>query len=607
MVLFPPNGTLYRHAFDTWHCYIPSSEHSTRHRTFSRSNLTDVPPAPLLRATAWVDHLGRAHFEGAAADAIHVPPPPATIHHLIRTWPNSWPLERSFFPPLPAQLIRAIEEGRAHGACDGSYMPKLATDLGAASWKIEDPQSRQAMQGTVQTSGLATDVDSYRSELQGVHAMLLGLLAFCTFHHITEGSVKLGCDNLGYVRHGQHDWRKVPLSIAHVDLVRAIRVIKSKLPIKVHFVHIYGHQDDRLSFDNLPRLAQLNVEMDQIAKDQLVELYDFPPATPCSSAIAHEGWHCTVNGAKLTTHPAKALRRAVFGTKLSTFLSDRQRLTRLAFLDIDWDAMETATDLFPPLYRLWVSKHVSGFFGTGTMMKNWDFWDHSRCPCCDHAREDKIHLLTCPHPTSNDTWQESLLGLEAWMIDTDTDETIRECILLSLETRDPNQTFTAYSNQRSFQAAQAQDRIGWMNTTEGKLSHHWRQLQAEHYKAIDSPRSASKWAAGLVTNLLGITHSQWLHRCAVLHERDIQGLKLKDSQQLAAAIQEQFLLGLEGLQARDRHFITRGQATVNALPADNKQAWLSGIRIARQLYHDSETREIDGMRTFMLQWLSAPD
>jgi hypothetical protein len=193
------------------------------------------------------------------------------------------------------------------------------------------------------------------------------------------------------------------------------------------------------------------------------------------------------------------------------------------------------------------------------------------------------------------------------MIDTDTDETIRECILLSLETWDPNQTFTAYSNQRSFWAAQAQDHIRWMNTTVGKLSHHWHQLQAEHYKAIDSPCSASKWAAGLVTNLLGITHSQWLHHCMVLHEWDIQGLKLKDSQQLTAAIQEQFLLGLEGLQAWDHHFITRGQATVNTLPADNKQAWLSGIRIACQLYQDSETHEIDGMRTFMLQWLSAPD
>jgi hypothetical protein len=108
----------------------------------------------------------------------------------------------------------------------------------------------------------------------------------------------------------------------------------------------------------------------------------------------------------------------------------------------------------------------------------------------------------------------------------------------------------------------------------------------------------------LVTNLLVVTHSQWLHRCAVLHEKDNQGLKLKDSQQLAADIQEQFQLGVDGLQVRDRHFLTRGQEAVLALPADNKQAWLSGIRIARQLYHESKTREIDGMQTLMLHWLT---
>jgi hypothetical protein len=74
-------------------------------------------------------------------------------------------------------------------------MPKLATDLGAAAWIIEDPLTQQAMYGTTPTSGEAQDVDSYRSELQGVHTMLLGLLAFCTFHHIEEGKVTLGCDN----------------------------------------------------------------------------------------------------------------------------------------------------------------------------------------------------------------------------------------------------------------------------------------------------------------------------------------------------------------------------------------------------------------------------
>jgi hypothetical protein len=266
--------------------------------------------------------------------------------------------------------------------------------------------------------------------------------------------------------------------------------------------------------------------------------------------------------------------------------------------------MTLATDHFPPLYQLWVSKHVSGFFGIGTMMKNWDFWDHSRCPCCDHVREDKVHLLTCPHPTCSDAWHESLLGLEAWMIDADTDPAIRECIILGLDTRNPAQPFTGFCNTRTLQAAQSQDRIGWMNTTDGKLSQRWQQLQAEYYASTNSRRSARKWAAGLVANILTVTHSQWLHCCSVLHARDVQGLRLKDSQALAAAIEEQFHLGLDGLFARDHHYLTRGQDVVTALPADNKQAWLSGIRIARQNYLESEAHELDGMRNLMLHWLA---
>jgi hypothetical protein len=65
--------------------------------------------------------------------------------------------------------------------------------------------------------------------------MLLGLLAFCTFHRITKGSVKLGCNNLSSVQHGQHDWRKVSLLTVHVDLIQAIQVLKSRLTVMVHF------------------------------------------------------------------------------------------------------------------------------------------------------------------------------------------------------------------------------------------------------------------------------------------------------------------------------------------------------------------------------------
>jgi hypothetical protein len=101
-----------------------------------------------------------------------------------------------------------------------------------------------------------------------------------------------------------------------------------------------------------------------------------------------------------------------------------------------------------------------------------------------------------------------------------------------------------------------------------------------------------------------VTHAQWIHRCTVLHKKDEQGLWLQDARALLAAIEDQFALGLDGLHVRDRHYISRGHNIILALPAANKKAWLSGIRLARQTYLASEARERDGMQTFMLHWLA---
>jgi hypothetical protein len=94
------------------------------------------------------------------------------------------------------------------------------------------------------------------------------------------------------------------------------------------------------------------------------------------------------------------------------------------------------------------------------------------------------------------------------MIENDTDPAICESILLTLENWDPTHSFATFSNPRTLRAAQAQDKIGWLHTMEGKILAQWTILQAEHYQSIDFCRSAQKWAAGLITNLLSVTHSQ---------------------------------------------------------------------------------------------------
>jgi hypothetical protein len=70
---------------------------------------------------------------------------------------------------------------------------------------------------------------------------------------------------------------------------------------------------------------------------------------------------------------------------------------------------------------------------------------NSKCPYFQHVREDKEHLLKCAVTDCADIWLNSLLGLEARMIETDTAPEIRDCLLQTLATWNLTQSFAAFS------------------------------------------------------------------------------------------------------------------------------------------------------------------
>ena len=66
---------------------------------------------------------------------------------------------------------------------------------------------------------------------------------------------------------------KVPSTTMHMDILKAIRRLKVKLKTKVEVYHLYGHQNDKTGYSNLPRDAQLNVNVDIDAKAALQEAH----------------------------------------------------------------------------------------------------------------------------------------------------------------------------------------------------------------------------------------------------------------------------------------------------------------------------------------------
>ena len=77
----------------------------------------------------------------------------------------------------------------------------LSLDLGAAAWVIENPLSGCTMQDASQMLGPSQEVDSYWSELQGMHTLLLALSAVCSFSEIVNRAITVGCDSSASLNH----------------------------------------------------------------------------------------------------------------------------------------------------------------------------------------------------------------------------------------------------------------------------------------------------------------------------------------------------------------------------------------------------------------------
>jgi hypothetical protein len=78
---------------------------------------------------------------------------------------------------------------------EGLYKALLSMGIGAAAWILECSQTGATCCGECLTSGLRSKVNAYRSELQGCHASLLGLMAFAIYHQLHGGSVTFHFDN----------------------------------------------------------------------------------------------------------------------------------------------------------------------------------------------------------------------------------------------------------------------------------------------------------------------------------------------------------------------------------------------------------------------------
>ena len=97
-----------------------------------------------------------------------------------------------------------------------------------------------------------------------------------------------------------------------------------------------------------------------------------------------------------------------------------------------------------------------------------------------------------------------------------------------------------------------QDRIGWRNFTEGKITKCFCAVQRRFLKASGASLTVDSWLKAFVSKLLGMTHSMWIFRCISKHHRTKGKLVLDTKAKIFKEIERQLAMGEEAIAKEDK-------------------------------------------------------
>jgi hypothetical protein len=227
----------------------------------------------------------------------------------------------------------------------------------------------------------------------------------------------------------------------------------------------------------------------------------------------------------------------------------------------------------------------SGIAGTMKYLSHQDVRS-PLCPSCLACTETCKHIARCPEVGQEAAFKESTAAVEKWMETVDTNSDVKTLLLEYLRGRGTTTCLECANNLdlplifREY--ASAQDIIGWDNFVMGMVSHKLLPIQSAHFHTAGKSYRASGWIAGLITQLLQVTHTQWIYRCMLVHDRTTGVLISAHKADLLKEIEHQLSLGPDDLTKEDRFLLECNFDDITTTSGEAQDYWLLGIQAARE-------------------------
>ena len=107
-------------------------------------------------------------------------------------------------------------------------------------------------------------------------------------------------------------------------------------------------------------------------------------------------------------------------------------------------------------------------------------------------------------------------------------------------------------------------------------------IQDSYLRVRGSAWSSEKWAMGLITQLLQVTHRQWIYRCVVVHDRTMGTLVNQHKAKLLKEITKQLSMGADLLMEDDKFLLECNLSNIVTTNGEQQEYWLLAIQAARK-------------------------
>lgn len=583
---FSPSETrLYHVEGPFYHVYVRVTHGRTRianARFSSLETLVHVLPPDALLASVAKYAADSFHVTGTSVrpqpDEPLVPPYHLmTLADIFALMPPSdrWAIDGFHADDEGNVLADGIIRKEATAVSDGSFK----CSIGTSGFVLRGSGRSLAAIGDNVVPGNPDEQSSYRSELAGISGVLVILDAVCKRHDISEGLITLALDGEQAMLKASSSWPLSPTD-TDFDLLTDIRAKIRKLPIKLAWQWIQGHQDKHRAFHELSGLAQDNVQADNIAKHRLNRCLE-DGFVPSSQRFGDEGWSISVHGCKVSKLDYHRLYSIMWAPTALNYWAGKHGLPFETILSIDWDISGEAIKSLTFPQRRRIVKHACGHFGIGIVLQRWGMQDHADCPRCQ-APETAVHVLRCRDPRAVTVWDTTLSKLESWMMKKRTNPDLQRAILQRLREWHSDSPFGPIPWDCTFKDAfKNQDAIGWYPFLLGHVSYHWQGVQQDYYNSLALDNTGKQWVRQLILQLFNISWDMWEHRNGIKHKTSTPA-QLRALLLLDTRIRAEFALTDTDLLFRDKKWFFKPLSVLlDTYTPIEKEQWLASVSAAR--------------------------